>query len=399
MTVATLKNLIVVDLSQNRAGPYCTRLFSGFGARVIKVEDPATGDPLRNCGPFFADQPGIERGIPFHWLNCGKESITLNLKTQRGAAILSDLLRRADVLVESFAPGDLALLGLPRDKLTEINRRLIVTSISQFGQDGPYADYAADEAVMYAMSGGMASTGESDRPPLLAGPAIAQYTAGLQAYIATLMAIFRRGADGSGEAIDLSVFESALENVEIHLAEFAYDGKIARRNGDEHLLVPWRCYPCRDGQSAVIGGPVRHWERAAELFEEPRLATPELAHMADRMVHRREVESLFRPWLMRHNKKDIYHQAQAVGLAFGYLATLAEVLDSPQHSARDFFQESEPHPEVGPLRMCGAPFRVGSDSWRIGRAPCLGEQTRQVLSEFLGYQIDEIQHLTEQGIV
>ena len=174
---------------------------------------------------------------------------------------------------------------------------------------------------------------------------------------------------------------------------------MARRNSDEHPLVPWRSYPCRDGYVAIIGGPLRHWPKGAGLFEEPRLADPEFAHMADRIARRREVEALIRPWLMRHDKKDIYHLGQTLGLAFGYLASLADILESPQHLAREFFQETEPHPEVGPLRVCGAPFRLDSASWRVGRAPLLGEHNRAVLVDLLGYSRDDVARFSAEGVI
>lgn len=399
MTDAPLGHLTVVDLTRYHAGPYCTRLLAGYGARVIKVEAPDSGDPLRQCGPFVKNKPGNERSIPFHWLNAGKESITLDLKTNKGREIITALIREADVLVENFAPRVMPSLGLDYDKVRELNPRLVMTSISNFGHDGPYRDYRANESVMYAMSGGMVATGDPDRPPLASGPAITQYTAGLHAYIATLMAVWRRTRTDHGEHVEVSIQESALENIEIHLTEYAHKGKVARRDGDEHPLVPWRCYPCSDGYAAVIGGPIRHWRKAADLFEEPRLGAPELRHMGDRIARRREVEAMIRPWLERHDKKDIYHKGQAIGLAFGYVASLAEALESPQHRAREFFQETEPHPEVGRLQQCGPPFRITSGTWRVGRAPLLGEHNGTVLSDLLGYSLDDVARFSAEGAI
>jgi crotonobetainyl-CoA:carnitine CoA-transferase CaiB-like acyl-CoA transferase len=394
-----LSHLRVIDLTHYRAGPYCTRLLAGFGARVIKVERIGTGDPLRHSEPFVGGMAGTERSIAFHWLNAGKESCTLNLKSDRGRDVLLDLARSADVLVENFAPRVLPSLGLDFETLREVNPRLVMVSISNFGQDGPYRDFKADENVLYAMSGGMIATGDPDKPPLAPGPAITQYTAGVHAYIAILMSLLRAQAEASGEYIDVSIYESALENVEIHLAEYAHDGKTAKRNGDEHPLVPWRTYPCRDGYAAIIGGPPRHWPKAAKvLFSRSPLASPKFARAGDRIARRREVETLLRPWLERHGKREIYHKGQSVGLAFGYLATLEDVLDSPQHAVREFFVQTEPHPEVGQLKTCAAPFRSGGWHWRGGRAPLLGEHTRTVLTE-LGYSSGEIDRLAEEGVI
>lgn len=394
-----LSHLRVLDLTHHRAGPYCTRLLAGFGARVQKVERPRTGDALRQSGPFLGDTPGLERSIPFHWLNGGKESLTLDLKSARGRELILELVRHADIVVENFAPRVLPGLGLGFEALRQANSRLIMVSISNFGQDGPYRDFKADENVIYAMSGGMVATGDPDKPPLASGPAITQYTAGLHAYIAVLMALMRADAASGAEHIDVSLQESALENVEIHLAECAHDGKVAKRSGDEHPLVPWRSYRCRDGYAAIVGGPLRHWPAASRaLFGDSPLAEAPLAHVADRIARRRDVEALLRPWLECHDKRDIYHRGQAAGLAFGYLATLADVLSSPQHAARGFIGETTEHPEVGRLRSCLAPFRADGWEWRTGRAPMLGEHTRPVLREF-GTSAREINRLERDGVI
>jgi crotonobetainyl-CoA:carnitine CoA-transferase CaiB-like acyl-CoA transferase len=394
-----LSHLRILDLTHVRAGPFCTRLLAGFGARVVKIERPGLGDRLRRSGPFADGVSGPERSIPFHWLNAGKESVSLDLKSSRGREILLDLVKNSDALVENFAPGVMARLGLDFARLREINPKLVMVSISNFGQTGPYRDFKADEAVLYAMSGGMMATGDPDKPPLASGPAITQYTAGLHAYIAALMTLARAG-DASGEYIDVSIQESALENVEIHLAEHAHDGKTARRNGDQHPLVPWRTYPCRDGYAAIVGGPLRRWPKAARaLFgEDSPLAAPEFAHVRERIARRSEVEGLLRDWLASTDKREIYEHGQANGLAFGYLATLADVLASPQHAARGFIGKCEDHPVLGPLTACTAPFRARGWTWRMGRAPLLGEHTERVLAEF-GLAAADIKRLAAEGVV
>jgi len=394
-----LGSLRVVDLTQLRAGPYCTRLLAGFGAQVIKVERPGKGDVLRDHGPFVGGRAGRERSIPFHWLNLGKKSVTLDLEASEGRELLWRLIRTADVLVESFAPRVKRRLGLTYDAARAANPRLVMTSISSFGESGPYRDYRANETVLYAMSGGMYTTGDADRAPLAARPAMTQFTAGMHAYIGTLMALFRRGPSGPGEHVEVSMQESALENVEIQLAEYLHEGKVARRKGNEHPLVPWRTYPCRDGYAAVIGGPLRHWAKAAEMFEDPRLLEPKLRQAAGRIEHRAEVESLLRPWLARHGKKDVYHMGQARGLAFGYVADLKDALESPQHRARGFFVDTDEHPEVGRLRVCGAPFLVRGADWTVGRAPLLGEHTAEVLTGCLGLSDDGIATLRERNVL
>lgn len=395
-----LQNLKILDLTHHRAGPFCTKLFTSFGAQVLKVERVGCGDGLRNRGPFHQNIPGVERSLPFHWLNGGKQSLSLDLKKPAAKDILWRLIDDADVLIENFSPGVMARLGFGYEDVQARKPQIVMTSISNFGQDGPYRDFKADEKILYAMSGAMASTGDRDRPPLASGPAITQYTAGLHAYIATLMALIERRTSGQGDAIDVSIQESAIENIEVQLAEFLQSGKVAKRNGDEHPLVPWRCYPCEDGYAAIISGPLRHWGKAAELFESPELASPELAHMAARIARRRDVEAMIKPWLMRHRKQDIYHQGQAIGLAFGYLAGLDDILESTHLQARNFFSDTEAHPVVGRLSTCGPVFRLDGDIVQDRRrAPMLGEHNRPILLEQLEYSAQEVAAFESQGVI
>jgi len=398
MAEHALSHLKVIDLTHYMAGPLCTKLMAGFGAEVVKVERPRTGDGLRHVGPYYNNVPGPESSIPFLWLNTGKRSVTVNLATTQGREILLQLLRDADILIESFAPGEMARFGLSFEVVHEMNPRLVMTSISNFGQTGPYKDYQAEEIVTYAMSGLMQLTGRPDRPPLCSGPAVSQYTAGVQGYIATLLAIWNRAATGVGQYVDVSIQESGLDNIEVVLTEYLHAGKIANRTGDEHPLVPWKLYPCKDGYAAIIGGPIRNWLSAADLFEEPRLLETRLQHIGDRMKHREEVGQYLQPWLARHGKKEIYEAGQRRRLAFGYLANAQDVMQSPQHEARGFFVDID-HPVTGLQRYCGPPFRSSTTAWRSERAPLLGEHTEEILTGSLGYTEKDLARLRAQEII
>lgn len=397
MAEGALSHLKVVDLTHHIAGPFCTKLLAGFGAGVIKVEKPGTGDGLRQVGPYCDEAPGLETGIPFLWLNAGKRSITLNLAAPEGRDILLRLIHGADILIENFAPGTMKGFGLGFDVIHEANPRLVMTSISNFGQTGSYKDYQAEEIVEYALAGLMQLTGRPDRPPLCSGPAMTQYTAGIQACIATMLAIWHRRMTGVGQHVDVSIQEASLDNIEVVLSEYFHAGKIANRTGDEHPLVPWKLYPCQDGYAAVIGGPMRHWPGAASMFEDPRLLESGLQHVGGRMKHREEVAEMIQPWLSKHGKKEIYHAGQQRRMAFGYLAGAEEVLRSPQHEARGFFVDVD-HPVAGTHRYCGAPFRSSANVWRAGRAPLLGEHTGEIMTT-LGYTETDVARLRVQQVI
>jgi crotonobetainyl-CoA:carnitine CoA-transferase CaiB-like acyl-CoA transferase len=381
MAEGPLAQLRVIDLGQYIAGSYCSKLMAGFGAEVIKIEPPGRGDEMRRMGPFFQNKPGLEGSIPFLWLNTGKESVTLDLETEEDLETLRTLIRDADVVLENCPPGIMSGLGLGYEDLQKINPRIVLTSITSFGQSGPYKDYQAEDIVLYALSGGMYLTGDPERPPLTAGPAVCQYTAGLCAYIATLMALFQRHITGEGQHVDISIQEAALSNIEMALKDYLQLGNIKKRNNDKHPIVPWELYPCADGEVAIIGGPVRHWVRGAKIiFDESKLIDKKFLHAGGRIQNRKEFEEILLSYLKKHKKRDLFIQGQEHNLAFGYLKTINEVLESPQHKIREFFVEID-HPVIGKHKYCGAPFILSKTPWHSSRAPLLGEHSKRILSE------------------
>ncbi len=396
MSHSALSGIRVVDLTHYTAGPYCTKLMSGFGAEVVKVERPLTGDAMRSFGPFFQDRQDVETSIPFLWLNTGKKSVTLDFKTEKGREVLKDLIREADVVVESFSPGVMQRLGLDYETVRKLKPGIVMTSISNFGQSGPYKDFKADEITLNALSGGMSVTGEPEKEPLAAGPSIYQYTAGQHAYIGTLMALFQKGVDGKGQYVDVSIQESGLEHIEILLSYNLQKGENKKRGG--HMFVPWATYDCQDGYAAVIAMPYRHWHRAAEIFKDPVLFDEKYDHLLNRIKDRTEYETRLKACVKTMPKKDLFHAGQARQLAFGYIADLKDVTESPQHEARRFFKEID-HPMTGKHKYCDAPFMMSETPWKSLRAPFLGEHNDEIFKGLLGYGEDEIKQLSEREII
>lgn len=396
--MSALSTLRVLDLTRGVTGPFCTKLMAGFGAEVVKVESPDGGDPLRSAGPFVGGIEGSDRSIPFHWYNTGKKSITLDLSRTAGADMCRRLVECADIVVDDFAPGVMTDRGLDYETLKTVRPDIVMTSITSFGQSGPYRDYQAEEITQYAMTGAMYATGDPARSPLAAGLPIVQLSAGMKAYIATLMGYFRRKQTGEGARIDVSVQEAGLDNLEIAIAEYLHLGKSNRRTNDEHSLVPWRTYPCRDGHAAIIGGPIRHWLSGASLFKEPELTGEKYDHMAKRIASRDRIRELMTPWLSANTKLDIFHAGQGRGLAFSYVASFDEVLRSPQHEARGFFVPTRCG-EGGVRHMAGAPFRPSRTPWRQHPSPRLGQHTEAVLRDLLSLANDDVARLRHEGIV
>jgi crotonobetainyl-CoA:carnitine CoA-transferase CaiB-like acyl-CoA transferase len=394
---APLAHLRVLELGDGLAAAYCGKLLATYGARVIKLEKPSVGDRTRSLGPFLrAEDP--ETSVPFLWLHMGKESVVSDLQTEAGRDVARQIALQSDVVIESFAPGELDGTSLSYNALAADHPRLVMTSITPFGQTGPYSRYTPDEIVSYATGGGMYLTGDPGREPLAGGVPVASYTAGMAAYVATLSAVYAAAAGGRGDHVDVSVQEAMLDVVEIAVMEHLYTGRIPKRTGDRHYLTPWGLFPCRDGWAAVIGGPIRKWLGGIDMFEEPRLADEKFRHIADRVAHRQEFEALLQPWLDEHDRREILAAARARGLAFGVLNEPEEVLASDQHRARDFFTSVD-HPVAGEQRVPGEPYRFDDVRMEARRAPLLGEHTATVLLNDLGMPAPRLEELVKHGVV
>ena len=391
-----LEGVRALDLTHYFAGPYCTRLLAGLGADVVKVERPPLGDPLRLFGPF-ASRPGAARatddtaptedGAWHLYLNAGKRSLALDLKTEPGRETLLRLAEQADLLVENFAPGTLEMLGLGYEELRRINPALVVTSISNFGQTGPYRDWKAAEVNLYAMGGLMNITGEPDQEPLKEGVPLAQLGAGQNAFVATMAALMYAEETGEGQQIDVSIAEYATNILENALMQYSYSGQEYTRVGNRgYGRAAWGIYPCRDGFVGIIAGPDHRWPEVARIMEREELADPRFASRRGRQDNADEVDALMLPWLIDHNKVDIFKAGQDSGLGFSFVATMQDILEMEQLLARDYFVELE-HPATGTLRYPGAPIscEVDANAWVFRRAPLFGEHTASVLSDWLGH--------------
>jgi crotonobetainyl-CoA:carnitine CoA-transferase CaiB-like acyl-CoA transferase len=369
-TRCALDTLRVVDFTHRVAGPYCTKLLAGFGADVIKVEPPGCGDPERAIPPFAKGAGDTTDSLSFLWLNTGKKSVALDLKTSAGIDKALSLIESADVVVENFSPGVMTRLGLGYETLKQINPNLVMLSISNFGQTGPYRDFKAEEIQLSALSGIMDSTGSPEREPLSAAPKLNQYIAGLHGYLAILLALQQRQLNHTGQYIDLSIMESSIEQIENRVHGYLAKGTVATRGG--HPFVPWGNFACKDGYVTVIGAPFRRWPKGSKLFEDELLASERFYHLRDRIEHRALINQHVKDWAETMSRHDIFDIGQRHGMSFGHVADLDEALHSSQHAARRFFQTIE-HPQLGAVRICDAPFKMHLTPWVTRQAPALGE--------------------------
>ena len=401
-----LDGVKVVDLTHYIAGPYCTKLLADYGADVVKVERPDGGDPARRLGPFFHDEPHLEGSGLFLHLNTNKQSMTLNLKSEAGRKVLLELVRDADILVENFAPRVMPSFGLAYENLEALNPRLVMTSISNFGQTGPYRDYKMSEITMYALGGTMYSTGEADREPVKLALTAEQIFAGMVSATATMGAFMGAALHGTGQHVDLSLMEIMAGNqdrgVQAH-TNFQYTGTIAGRTGGGagRNILPSGVYPCADGYVQLFAlQPV--WDRVClmidrpDLISDPYFTAPE--NFTGNPAVKGEFDAILLEWLFARTKQEIMVKAQSVGYFCGAINTMEDVFNDEHLQARDYFVEVD-HPYTGPLRYPGPQFKMAETPLTPGRAPLLGEHTADVLCGRLGYTKDDIVRLRAQGAI
>lgn len=388
-----LSGVRVLDLSEYVAGPYCARFLAGFGADVIKVERPG-GDPIRRWGPFRDGVVDGETGALHLYLNQGKRSITLDLDTEDGRSVLHELAATADVIVESARPGAWHEIGFGYEDVIEANPGVVYASITPFGQTGPYSQYNAWEITFYALSGQMHITGEPDREPLKNGGYIGQYGAGQNAYIAVLAALWERGYSGLGQHVDVSMHECATSLLEMTDMTYIYGDQIHPRTGNG-ARAAWGIYPCADGFVGVVSGPLRRWANIATLMEQPILADERYQRTGAQGELRDEIDALMLPWLIEHEKEEIYQKAQALGLPFGYVATPSDYFKNEQLQYRGYFHEVD-HPVAGTLQYPSMAAHFTDGLWESKRAPLLGEHNAEVL-ESLGHDARSRANLSAAG--
>ncbi len=398
---AALEGVRVLDLTHYIAGPYCTKLLADFGAEVVKIERPGSGDPARGLGPFYHDGPHPEKSLLFLYLNTNKRSITLDLKTEAGKQVLLRLAQEADILVENFRPGVMARLGLDYEVLKAVNPRLVMVSISNFGQAGPYRDYLATEIVLYALGGLMYIFGEYDREPLKHALHQAQFKAGTNAATAALIALYHQRMTGQGQWVDVSIQESIASALRDTTSYYTYMGAIRRRQPAYSGEIPRTPMKTKDGYVVPIiyGGPV-DWGAVADFLGAPQLKDARFSTPQGRLEHAQELRQVLRRAFEKWDKFELFYEAhRQPRFIFGVVQSPREVMENPQYRARGYFVDID-HPVAGKATYPGAPFLMSGTPWRVqSPAPTLGQHTQEVLCGWLGYSLKDLALLRESGVV
>ena len=399
MPAKALDGVKVLDLTHHIAGPWCTKLLADYGADVLKVERPE-GDPARGMPPFYHDEIDQDKSLLFLYLNTCKRGITLNLKTLQGRRMFRELLQDVDLLVENFSPRVMASLDLDFESLLELNPSLVMVSISNFGQTGPYRDYRAADIVEYAMGGLMYIFGNYDREPLKHALHQAQFKGGTDAASAALMALYHQRLTGQGQHVDVSIQEAMASGLRDVVDNYTYTGAIRRRQPN-HSGDLTRLRATSDGYilpNPGIGAR-DNWQATVEFLEVPELDDERFSSPSARLANAEELGRILDETFQTKNKSNMFFAAHDKRFIYGIVQSPEEVLADPQFAARGYFVDIE-HPATGTVKYPGPPFLMSGTPWGPAKsAPLLGQDNQEVFGERLGYTNDEMSRLRSIGVI
>jgi len=376
----------VLEYCGTVAGAYCSKLLADLGAEA------------RTKGPFPDDVPHPERSALFLYLNTNKMGITLNPRTAAGKRIFYKLVKQTDILIEDWPPDAMGELGLGYEVLSQLNPGLIVTSVTSFGQSGPYRDYKAYHLNIYHASGApYFAYGEitiPGRPHACGGGYVGEYDAGLCAATGALAALLARAATSRGQHVDVSKWEAMISLERVELTRHANDPPQSPRGMVGGLI------PCKDGWVTIAVPQQHQWEALVKLMGAPHwMQTEKCKDELARSEHREELQPLLIEWMKNHTMAEIYHGGQALGVPVGAVNSAKDVMESPQMNHRGFITEIE-HPEAGKLQYVTAAYKYSRTPVMLSRAtPLLGEHNLEVYCRRLGYSAEELAALREEGVI
>ncbi|MBX3552172.1 MAG: CoA transferase [Pseudolabrys sp.] len=375
------QGLRVLDLTRVMSGPFCTAMLADLGAEVIKIEMPGFGEEGRHFAPHVNGESTY-----FAMLNRGKRSVTVNMKSPDGIALIRDLAKRADILVENFRPGVTERLGLGYEALQAANPRLIYASISGFGQEGPFADWPAFDLVIQAMSGLMSVTGERDGRATAVGESVADITTGMFAAWGIASALYDRERTGTGRRLEVAMLDSIFSMLLTNLSRRLYTDKPVGRVGNRHPeTYPVDSFATRDGEVVLVGFSEAIVKRIYQAIGKPELADdPRFKTNADRNAHEADLRKIIGDWAGSLTQAEALAKLQEVDVPAAPIWSLDDLLASPHIAARQLLQPGK-NTKLGDIQLAPQPVRFSdSDAVTPMRAPTLGEDTDSVLREELG---------------
>jgi formyl-CoA transferase len=408
MTAAAAPNCLagirVLDLTQFEAGPTCTEVMAMLGADVVKVENPKGGEPGRILGT--GPKPGAD-AYYFMVYNANKKSVTVNLKSPRGIALVKEMAAKADVFIENMAPGTIEKLGLGWDVLHALNPRLVYAQVKGFGEGSPYEHNLAFDMIAQACGGTMAITGMRDGPPCKPGPTLGDTGTGMLMAISVISALYQRHATGVGRRIQVAMQDAQLNYIRGSFMMHARTGEPPQRNGAKSAFggpPPADIYPCKPG------GPndwcyvfnshnnPEHWRRLCGVVGRPELADdPEYLDRNKRAAHAEEVDAMVSAWTRQHTKQEAMEILGAAGIPAGAVFDTGDLLAEPTFETRGVIQTMD-HPS-GPMRRPTFPVRFDGKPPEIKPSPLLGEHNGEVFGSWLGMSGSDVAGLKDEGVI
>jgi crotonobetainyl-CoA:carnitine CoA-transferase CaiB-like acyl-CoA transferase len=398
-----LAGVRVLDLSQFEAGPTCTEVLAQLGAEVVKVENPKGGEPGRILGT--GPKPGAD-AYYFMIYNANKKSVTVNLKSPRGLALVKEMAKQADVFIENMAPGTIEKLGLGWDELHQLNPRLIYAQVKGFGEGSPYEHNLAFDMIAQACGGNMAITGEAGRRPLRPGPTLGDTGTGMLMAISILAALYQRQSTGQGRRLQVAMQDAQLNYIRGAFVNHARTGKPQERGGAGFgpPVPPNGIFPCQPG------GPndwiyvfnshnnPEHWRRLAKVLDRPELADdPNYVERDNRLQRIDEVNAMVTAWTQQHSKHEAMRILGAAGIPAGAVLDTTDLLAEATFASRGIIQTQQ-HPN-GELRMPTFPVRFDGKPPKIAPAPLLGQHTNEVFASWLGMSERDVSGLKDEGVI
>ncbi|HUY29021.1 MAG TPA: CoA transferase [Candidatus Binataceae bacterium] len=392
-----LRGVRVLDLTRVLAGPFCTMNLADLGADVIKIELPARGDDSRHFGPIM---PTGDSGY-YYSVNRGKRSVTIDLRSAEGAALFLELAAKCDVIVENFAPGTLARFGIDFERLQGANARVILCSISGFGQTGPMASSPAYDIVAQALGGTMSITGAPGGEPARCGISVGDLSAALYGVIAILAALRIRDRDGGAQHLDIAMLDCQVAMLEDALARYSVTGKIPGPLGTRHpSITPFQQFRAADGFFVTGAGNESIWQRMCDAIAMPELKDdPRFAENQDRTANHPELEALLTRKFASAPRAHWLAVLGAASVPCAPIANVEEVTRNPHLEARAMILHAE-YPGYDGLIVPGSPLKTaGSHAAPDTRAPALGADTESVLAELLGCGTARLSELRRKSII
>ena len=405
MVDGLLSNFRALDLTDQK-GFVCGKILASLGVDVIKIEKPG-GDPSRNIPPFYHDIPDQERSLYWFAFNTDKRSITLNLETTRGQELFKKLVEKSDFVLESFTPGYMESLGLGYEELSRINPRIIMTSITPFGQKGPYSQYKGSELIASAMSGVLENNGDPDRAPVKEAPDNTYYEAGASAALGAIISHYHREITGEGQQVDVSIQECAATRNTDNLVAWMFEKRLVKRTGNRGHAISGRparwIWPCKDGD--VFWRAPANNQFLSQWFDEEGIDNPYInltsKHKEGITIQTgNAVEEAILELFRKYTKKEIIDRSRAVGILSDCVNNPGEVMENPQPASRNFWTGIN-DARTGITLDYPRHFFLSSETENYTRhsAPSIGEHNNEIYSKELGLSNAEIAELKELNII